>query len=796
MDIDVRLKVLSRMAQSETEAAKATIEKETKSAALALEKETDYTRLENALTILKCIGFRQSNVATSAVIAFMGAIESRDLTYSEDPTIVALLTERRTSEELLVRSIETLVAFRYLQTASAIHALIPLSVHGRERIRQKAINGLVQIAKYDIDIFYGDTEHMGIGSGPQQAVLHKLERFRTQFVQSYLPAVLTLLKELLSPEMHGSTWSAKSITLTRRGTPPEAGIPSIRSRSIELLKEFYSLANTAKERLHVITVLTTATRTAGPGLGDNSREMFVRDSKAVLAFFAQLADTGELVVVQKIEHNSYWIFCHAIHDDVRNAAIQVEAAISRNSEYQVFRTLIGFEGIFGNWSEVKEREFDPSKIEEMRKGRARDFVAGVTETTYSEWRTRILKYAQVESDDLATFPVFYYFLEKFAVDRPDLALRLLSQDSEGLKRFLIPLFRGLWNGPRKQNFRDLLVAWIERGKYLYAATKQFLSNDDIDMDLLKNIFSMSLKVNDLSPIREMVSVAISNYDKGDASVVHAIMLPALEVLTKNCDASWIYDAWYRKEIEDVVGSLDEGGRLLMLSNISVLRKIDHHAERVLAFIAKKQPEMVLEMLLERLRREGLGKSGENPQFEAIPFELHELREPLSAIPKVAVAAVREQYDGNYGMFVHRGARLLKIIFPKLPSSFENELFACVKASGVANLEFVLAVLRNYEGSLAIKEIAKEIVKSLPSNSPLRSEVAVALESTGVVSGEFGMAEAYERKKTELAGWLDDSDEKVRVFAKQYIEDVQAMSSAERKRAQEEIELRKFKYGEK
>ncbi len=58
-----------------------------------------------------------------------------------------------------------------------------------------------------------------------------------------------------------------------------------------------------------------------------------------------------------------------------------------------------------------------------------------------------------------------------------------------------------------------------------------------------------------------------------------------------------------------------------------------------------------------------------------------------------------------------------------------------------------------------------------------------------------MAEAFEMKAEEVGDWLDDPDEKVRAFAKLYIEQLEKMSVAERRRAEERIELRKHQYGE-
>jgi len=58
-----------------------------------------------------------------------------------------------------------------------------------------------------------------------------------------------------------------------------------------------------------------------------------------------------------------------------------------------------------------------------------------------------------------------------------------------------------------------------------------------------------------------------------------------------------------------------------------------------------------------------------------------------------------------------------------------------------------------------------------------------------------MSEAYERKRKEVLDWLTDPDERVQHFAKWYIADLERMRDAEHRRAEEEITLRKFQYGE-
>jgi len=107
----------------------------------------------------------------------------------------------------------------------------------------------------------------------------------------------------------------------------------------------------------------------------------------------------------------------------------------------------------------KSQQFEA--IEEERRKKASDYARSITADTYAEWRARILEYAKTESDDLATFPVFYHFFAEFATARPELAQRLVTEDTTGVARFLIPILSSLWNGAHREHVRNLIEKWIQ-----------------------------------------------------------------------------------------------------------------------------------------------------------------------------------------------------------------------------------------------------------------------------------------------------------------------------------------------
>lgn len=79
-------------------------------------------------------------------------------------------------------------------------------------------------------------------------------------------------------------------------------------------------------------------------------------------------------------------------------------------------------------------------------------------------------------------------------------------------------------------------------------------------------------------------------------------------------------------------------------------------------------------------------------------------------------------------------------------------------------------------------------------SGIWSEVAAANEATGVVRGEYGMVEALEHKQQEILNWKDHENEHIRAFAEWLTVGLQRQIEHERQRADEDLALRKYRYG--
>ena len=795
MRTDLRQKGLTRLAQTGGENALGHLREEGAKIGEMLSLETRYDLLEEQLELLNTFAFRIHDVAVEIIASFIQRLRRIAITYDEQDTWPESEQKKyQNAESLIIEAISVLTQLRYLEPDRVFEELLELTLNDAAEIRKKAIEGLEALAKYELTVFYGNDEQRGIGPAPQKFIFDKIEQFGDGALKKYFSVVNTIANCLLSPTMETTSSTYNTVTWKSAPVPAGGDVADISRRTIEFLKRLYALADTVSEKMEVIATLDAATAThRTSAYGDDVRDMIANDTVEVLQFFEGLIANEDLPIIQKIEHESYWIFYRALTETVATAALAVERTIAGHAEYQIYKDLIGFEGIFGDWSELKESENRWRQEEEERKRKATEYARIITSENYEEWRQRILNFVLTESDDLATFPYFFQFLREFADNSPELALDLISTDSDRIQRFLIPLLRGLWTSDKKPEVRSIIGTWINEGRYLTQCTKLFLDNDDLDMELLGSLLSTAQKIGDTQVVNMLVSVSVSNYAEGKEFLLGGLLMPAIETLTSHSDTRWIWDTWFRRESKAVIQSLDESGIDQILENLLHVKKIDYHADAILSLIAERYPRKIFEYFTRRLKAE---KKGEiSGIFDGIPYELHKLKEPLSKNPEQAVEVIRSWYDGDYGMFIYRGARVLRIIFPDFSKPFESELLKLVRVSGETNIEFVLAILRNYEGEPFLHEVCKEIIGVVPEESSLVGEVAVVLMNTGVVMGEFGLAEAYERKIDQVRDWLTDPDEKVQSFAKQYIEDLKKMSAAERRRSEEEIELRKHQFGE-
>lgn len=242
------------------------------------------------------------------------------------------------------------------------------------------------------------------------------------------------------------------------------------------------------------------------------------------------------------------------------------------------------------------------------------------------------------------------------------------------------------------------------------------------------------------------------------------------------------------DLQAFVRRLSEAQCEAILENMTLCHRIDYDEESILVPIAENFPRSVWNFFKDRLDY----KAGDDPHrnYEAVPYGFQERQKPLSRDVDLAVDAVRSWYRADSNLFQFRGGRVLNNVFPNFDAELKTKLTRIVQEGTEGAIDFVLQILRTYEGETFLHEVCKEIVNSIPENDDRLEEVEVVLESTGVVSGQFGFVEVYQRKKEEAEPWLSDDRPKVCAFAERCQRSLDRAIAAEQRRSEADYELRR------
>lgn len=802
MDLKLRLAALSKLMDNKSEAVEHRLSEEFRRVEDLLGHGTDYDELWGALKILAVLAPRFHGAVLPLLVSFVHSIPSRPLTHGGEP-IPASRLRYRSAGHLIREAIDVANPVRYLYIEIVVDFLLELSRTDEEEVRGKAVRALEALAKFDLDIFYGDR---GLGAQPQARIVTHLAKLNTNQLVANAGVIFGVLRNVLSPSMEGHSWTYSSLTISRSAITNGAGIAEMRADAIALLKRMYPLNEAIRYRKNVLNTLDSAIRRERPVVDADTALMFERDALIVLDFLRGLVATETLPLVQTIEHQAYWDYYHAASPAIESAALAVRDALATHTEYQIYKQLIGFEGIFGEWEELRRSESAWDYTDAKRHAAARQYLEEINAATYEQWRDRILEFSETRSDDLATFPVYYEFLESIGRERPRLALELVTAHTEVMSPFLIALLRGLWASAQSADIESIVDRWIADGVHLMEIAKSLYKVGSSRLDTLYSVIARSTTLDDRDPILHVMGVAASLYAEG-SEPAKAIFMQGLRELAKHDDARWANVVWFSRDFRSLVGAMTPSERAEVLASLATLPELGYQAEEILFAIAEQDVQSVLDYLVGRLKRarerptqnHDAGSDAdalEDTKFEAVPYDLHKLDKQLAKVPAALLWALRRDFDEEaHGLFTYRGARLIKAAFPEFGEPLDGLLLKFVKGGREEDIAFVLGVLRVYEGSAVILDVCKAIIKVIPERSKLWNEVAACIESTGVVSGEYGMVDAFERKRSEIAAWQYDDDPRVQAFAQWLTESLVRLIDSERQRADEDLALRKYKFGE-
>jgi len=690
--------------------------------------------------------------------------------------------------------------YRYVDieiTFDAVCAMFPGAQSDEE---QKHLLGVAGgLARHNRDVW------KQAGPYVQTVLVQKIGKMDPNTWGPIRPVVVEVLGEALKAEVHGVSSTYRSVTLSQGSTIPSDALARMRAEAIELLKELYRTASSETEKRQSENALFEADRTpSGSGYSNELLIEILENSTSIVDFFCEVAQTEAYEILQSLEHRLLWMYRRnqgiagamaadpnviKARDALNDSVLRFRDIVNANKGFAVYKTLVGFESVFPPaWDDP---EFHYEQETAYRQERIEEFVAEVNETNAEEWFAIIQRCGQTEPDDLATFPIFGEFLKTLGQAKPGIVLGFIDRLDGRLRGFLGVMLSGLVQSDRRADLDAKIAEWLAQEKNLVEMAHYVQLAAEFDQSLLRKILALGIKRKETPVLVQVVSALGRRYGDAPEGLIETVFLPAVEYFNEQHDARWINLIWFIPKERSPLCALTSAQTDVVLKNLLYLRETESHAERVLALLAKSQPEKVFDYFGARL--DYSASRGDDDRYEEIPHQFHGLQKSFAGIVDHAVGTVRRWFVAGDPMFQFRGGLLLASSFPGFPEPFARKLQSMVQTGNRDDIEFVVRVMSSYHGEVFLGETCKAVVRALPADDSLLGEVEVILQSTGVVSGEFGFVEVFTKKKQEMADWLADPDVHVRAFAEKYMLFLDRRIAAEQRRSEENIALRKRMY---
>ena len=712
----------------------------------------------------------------------------------------------QTTDQLMSFVADILDRLRYLSEEGVINTFDALCAlydgATSDKQRERLIASAMSLSEHSLAVWQQ-------AGGPviQSMLVERVQALDLNRVGASKAVVMEVLGQALRPEVRGTSSTYNAFTIKTGAVAPSNLLVKVRSTAIDILLSIFRAAKSDKEKKVVLQKLSEASRT--PTMGNYSNALLaiaLNDTARIVRFLTDVSAEQSYILLEGFEHECLWHYRRSnplplsmandnevatARDGLTEAILAFRDRANADKRFVIFKTLVGYQAVFPPaW---EDSDFDINGIDQFRKEEISKLVDQITEKSTEEWFQIISTCANTPSDDLATFPNFCLFLEQLGKTKPEIVLSYLERLDNELANFLPSMLCGLEQSKLKEAAIKQVWTWIGEGKYVLQVIRYCQFTSTLDLGLLEEALQVAIKLDEESGVFHAIRGSVARYKDAPDDMTGRVFLPALRYLTDRRRHGWINAVWPRSENQGLFTSLTPDQEDEVLASMVICPDINHNAEQILKAIASTSPEKVIDFFGKRLAHDkGLQSSR---GYDEVPYEFHDLRETLQKIPELLVAKVREWFACDNERFAYRGGRMIAAVFPEPEDQLLKPLHELVGNGRLDDAEFVIEVLKNYHGQVVLHDLFKELIEALPEGSPLLDEISVALESAGVVSGEFGQVATYLRKNNEIKPWLDDPREKVRSFAHNQILGLERQIADEQRRAEQGLELRRRNFGE-
>jgi ppGpp synthetase/RelA/SpoT-type nucleotidyltranferase len=696
--------------------------------------------------------------------------------------------------------VRILCDLRYIDVEATFRVLAHIyQITNDGDVRKDVENCTTELARYDL--------HIWEKAGPviQLVLMHVIDGFTPDESESFWPLLHIIWRECLETELRGTSFSADSMTISTGAVAAIEDLPTIREKSLTGLLGFYDRTPGANEKEAILNSLFHATHLPTQAAYSNDLcVMVMRDTRRIVEEITTRSAGMPYEVLEHVEDRLLHQYrrarqiaeapgdrfgCADLAHEVAASILRFRDAANGDHGFVRYKTLVGYESVFAAQWDDEDSDYDK---DDYRRKRIAEYIESLSEETEDEWYATIERCAATKSNDMATFPLFGEFLVLLATHKPEMAERFLLRTNDDVLNFLTAFLKGLCESGDRAAYDRTISRYLDAGEHLTALARQWRISTVEDEAFLKTVLDQAIAKEDDIAVMECTVAVITRRAEDLQPLIASCFQPSMRYLTAKKESRWVNGAWFATEAKTFFAQLSAETADLVLDNLMSIARLDTHPEWILAYIARSHAAAVWTFLGRRVVDDERERDRQD-RYEAIPYQFYELPKILSQDAASAVRVARGLYTPGDTLFQFRGGRLLSAMFPTFPENFARELIALAVAGSDEDVNFILQVLRAYQGQPTTHEVVKELVARLTENDPRLEIAEICLQSTSVVSGEFGLVEAYRARKSQIVTWVGDPRPQVSRFAERFDRRLEQSIAVEQRRAEQRKEMRRREY---
>jgi len=713
----------------------------------------------------------------------------------------------KSQKDLILKCIDLLEHIRYIAPDEVLRLVVKLSLHEDSEVKNKALEIAKKFSQYNYNILTKSE----MGYSVQRKILDFILVWPNNKQLQYIDFIETAVKELLNSSVEGSEWTKEdTLTMHFGAVSPTDFLKKIRREAIDLIYKLYKAADDAELKLRLVNIFNEATRTpSNVSYGDDVVQMIVDDLKYLTGIYRKIVFgekmTDLLGIVAAIEEHLYWI--NKSEKKRIKESEELHKDILKKKLYKLFRLLVGDPMTY-------YQEEDWITVEKIRSKEIDQLIGSIEKTQLEEWFDKLNKIAsQHKIVDEWKFNPFKDFLRKVSKQKPQITdelLEMVFKHNSPLKYFTGAFLDGFRIGAHFEvwdkyfneiiNTKDItLVTALVSSLNLPRDVnlEKFIREKDIDF--LENITKRKDQLSFLKEAEDRVleytlfNTLMRNFRRSPKKI-EPMIVKEIKAYPEyqNMFLSEISIATRRRWIN--IKELLPGTIELLKEKMIELFKIDWRIQELLLAIGDCYGlKAVLDVFMKRIekdieRKEKTGwESGE--RYEAIPYHFNpDLNKFMVEHPDYE-KVTREwtaKMTTNWSIYNRHVGNFLQ----KVEKGFDKVLTSLIQKGDDENLMKAARAMQSIDS--VNFDICLEIIRRT-DNEKIIKLVGANMYSTGVVSGEYGISEAYEKKAEQLKKYLANDSERVRIFAKRMIKSFLESAKRERQQADEEKQLRRIEF---